>query len=395
MTWLGMLPAQTAIMMGEFAMPYAAFALTGSATAIGVVSLIAGTPMMILTLVGGVVADRLPRRTVLITAQAVFLLVAGTLTWIVASGRLEVWHLAAVGAVQSTLFAFNMPAYQALIAELVPRLQIRSAIALHMTGFNLARVAGPSLAGAMLAVPALGLAGVYSAMTCMYSLALASLVALRRSQPASSAVDAVHPAVRPSGWAHLTEGLRYVASTPLLRSLLLMGLMPVLFTMPLQALLPIFVARVFVEGPGVLGLLSASIGVGALAGSVVGAALSHHPRPVGIQLAIGGLMGVALIGFALAPTYLVAVPVAAVIGFCQLVYMVLNNGLIIANAEARLHGRVSSVNMLRFSTAPFAILAATWLTDLIGAQWTVAVGGAVMILAMLLIGLRNVQLWSE
>src|SRR6185503_6969237 len=117
-------------------------------------------------------------------------------------------------AIQSTLFAFNMPAYQALIAELVPRSQIRSAIALHMTGFNLARVAGPSLAGAMLAIPALGLAGVYSGMTGMYGLALASLVALRRSQPAPIA-DPVHLGVRPSGWAHLTEGLRYVASTPL------------------------------------------------------------------------------------------------------------------------------------------------------------------------------------
>jgi MFS family permease len=391
MTWAGMLPAQIAITAGEIATPYAAFALTGSATAIGLVSLVAGLPMMLFTLVGGVVADRLPRRIVLISAQLTFLIVTATLTSIVASGRLEVWHLAAVGAIQSTLFSFNMPAYQAFIAELVPRSLIRNAVALHMTGFNLSRIIGPSLAGAMLAVPALGLTAIYASMTAMYGLALASLIPGRRLEPLPPTAELTK---RPSGWAHLIEGLRYVTAAPLMRTLLLMGLIPVLFTMPLQALLPIFVARVYEAGPGVLGVLSAAIGLGALVGSVFGASLTHHSRPVGVQLTIGLLLGVAVIGFGLAPTYWVAVPVAALIGFCQLTYMVLNNGMIISSAEPRLHGRVSSVNMLRFSMTPISILIATWLSDLIGPQWTVAIGGTITVLAMALIGLRNAELWQ-
>lgn len=388
-TWAGMLPAQAAITMGEIAMPYAAFVLTGSATAIGLVSLVAGLPMMFFTLVGGVVADRLPRRLVLIVAHVTFMAVAAAMTWVVVAGRLEVWHLAVMGAIQSTLFSFNMPAYQAFIAELVPRPLIRNAVALHMTGFNLARIVGPSLAGAMLALPTLGLSGVYGSMTAMYGVALASLSRRVETIPLTTT-----QVTRPSGWAHLTEGLRYVAAAPLLRTLLVMGLMPVLFAMPLQALLPIFVARVYDAGPGVLGVLSAAIGIGALIGSVFGASLTHHSRPVAVQLILGIFLGVGLIAFALAPNYWVAVPVAAVIGFCQLTYMVLNNGMIIASAEPRLHGRVSSVNMLRFSMSPFSILVATWLADLIGPQWTVAIGGTLTAAAMGLIALRNVQLWQ-
>jgi hypothetical protein len=124
-----------------------------------------------------------------------------------------------------------------------------------------------------------------------------------------------------------------------LRTLLLMGMAPMLFAFPVQAMLPIFVERVFLAGPVGLGVLSASIGLGALGGSIVGAGLAQRGNPVRIQLQVGALLGAALIGFALAPSIWIAAPLAAVIGFCQLVYMVLNNGMIMASADARLHGR--------------------------------------------------------
>ena len=384
-----MLPSQVAINMGEVATPYAAFLLTGSATAIGLVSVIAGLPMMAFTLVGGVVADRLPRRAILLAAQLLAVVGTVVLTAVIVLGRLEVWHLAAFGALQGTLFAFNNPSYQAFVAELVPRHMLRSAIAMNMTGFNLARVVGPSVAGSLLAVASIGLAGVYGTMAAMNAVALSSLLALRRYHGAVKPTPTRAPAVRLSGWAQLVEGLSYVASVPLLRTLLLMGMIPLLFAMPIQAMLPIFAERVYVAGPLGLGVLSASIGLGALSGSIVGASLSHHGNPVGIQLRIGAVLGVALICFALAPSLWVAAPLAAVIGFSQLVYMVLNNGMIIATAEARLHGRVTSVNMLRFSITPLAILAATWSADTIGAQPTVALGGGILIGAMLLLGRRR------
>jgi hypothetical protein len=183
-------------------------------------------------------------------------------------------------------------------------------------------------------------------------------------------------------------------SVPILRTLLLMGMIPMLFAFPVQAMMPIFAERIFVAGPVGLGLLSASIGLGALAGSVVGAGLTHRGDPVRIQLRIGALLGLALLGFAFAPSLWLAIPVAAVIGFAQLVYMVLNNGLIISSAEARLHGRVTSVNMLRFSVTPLAVLAATSLTDAIGAQPTVAIGGAIVVVAMLALMRLDIEIPS-
>jgi MFS family permease len=214
LTWAGMLPSQAAVNMGEVATPYAAFLLTGSATAIGVVSLIAGLPMMLFTLVGGVMADRLPRRAILMASQASAFVATAILTWVVIGGHLEVWHLAAFGAVQSTLFAFNNPAYQAFIAELVPRPMVRSAIAVHMTGFNLARVGGPSVAGVLLAIPAIGLAGVYAGMSVMNALALSSLIRLRSYHSLAKVSAPRSQRAAGSSWGQLTEGLRYVTLCP-------------------------------------------------------------------------------------------------------------------------------------------------------------------------------------
>ena len=245
-----MLPSQIAINMGDVATPYAAFLLTGSATAIGVVSVVAGLPMMAFTLVGGVVADRLPRRAILLTAQLLAVLGTVVLTTVVVLGHLELWHLAAFGALQGTLFAFNNPSYQAFVAELVPRHMLRSAIAMNMTGFNLARVVGPSVAGSLLAVASIGLAGVYGTMATMNAVALTSLLALRRHHRAVKSAPTRITVVRPSGWAQLTEGLRYVVSVPLLRTLLLMGMIPLLFAHADPAMLPILAERVYAAGTG-------------------------------------------------------------------------------------------------------------------------------------------------
>jgi MFS family permease len=232
LTWAGMLPAQMAVNMSEVATPYAAFMLTGTASAIGLVSIAGGLPMMAFTLVGGVLADRVSRRAILLLAQSIMVVGTSVLVWIVVSGRLEVWHLAAFGALQGSLFAFNNPSYQAFVAELVPRSMLRSAIALNMTGFNLARVVGPSVAGPLLAIPSLGLAGVYTSMVAMNAVALAALSALRHQHQTARRVPIAPSAEQPSAWAQLTEGLRYVVSVPSLRMLLLMGMIPLLCAFP-------------------------------------------------------------------------------------------------------------------------------------------------------------------
>ena len=119
--WLGMMPATLAVMMNQVASPFAAFTLSNSAAILGIVSLAQGLPMLLLSLVGGVAADRLPRRLVLIGSQLTLGLAAAALAALGISGNLQVWHVVAASFVQGAAFAFNMPARQAYIAELVTR----------------------------------------------------------------------------------------------------------------------------------------------------------------------------------------------------------------------------------------------------------------------------------
>ncbi len=128
--WLGGMPATLAVMMNQVASPYAAFTLADSAAILGIVSLAQGLPMLALSLVGGVAADRLPRRFVLIGSQSTLGLAAAALAVLGLTGNLQVWHVIASGFVQGAAFAFNMPARQAYIAELVARPQLANAAAL-------------------------------------------------------------------------------------------------------------------------------------------------------------------------------------------------------------------------------------------------------------------------
>src|SRR5712691_12274471 len=176
--WLGSMPATLAVMMNQVASPYAAFTLSNSAAILGIVSLAQGLPMLCLSLVGGVAADRLPRRFVLVGSQTTLGLAAAALAVLGMTGNLQVWHVVASSFVQGAAFAFNMPARQAYIAELVARPQLANAAALNNAGQNFCRVAGPALAGMLMAIPGVGIGGAFLSMAGMYVLALAALFKL-------------------------------------------------------------------------------------------------------------------------------------------------------------------------------------------------------------------------
>ncbi|HZR97146.1 MAG TPA: MFS transporter [Chloroflexota bacterium] len=379
--WLGMLPSNIAWTMSTVATGYAAFILTESATVLGLVSVAMGVPMLLFSLVGGVVADRLPRRTVLIATQSAFGLATAAVTVLALSERLAVWHLVAFTFVQGAAVSFNMPSRQAYIAELVgPRL-LRSAVALNNAGLNFCRIAGPAIAGAMLAVPAIGVGGVFLSMTVMYAAVLVSLFRLPTVKDASA------PPREAGGWAQLVEGLQYIRSSPVLLALLGLAFVPLFFGMPYQMLMPVFAERVFEVGAAGLGTLMAAAGVGALAGSLFVAAVTHHARPALFQLALGVAFGLGLVGFALAPAFAVAVACLVVVGFASASYTALNNTLLLSNTEPRLYGRVMSIYMFTFAVMPLGTMPAAWFADHIGGRATVAAGGLIVAAAVVAVAL--------
>jgi MFS family permease len=343
-----------------------------------------GLPVVLFSLVGGVVADWLPRRAVLIATQTGFGAASAALAVLTFLGRLEIWHLAAIGFVQGLAVAFNMPARQAYIAELVgPRL-LRNATALNSASMNFSRITGPPLAGGLLAVAAIGPGGVFTLIAAMYGLVALALFRLPASPP-TDASDAARR--RAGGWADLREGLSYISGSPVLVALLSMAAVPLIFGMTYQPLMPLFAEQVFGVGATGLGVLMAAIGIGALGGSIAVAALSGHSRLSMLQLALGVAFGVALIGFALAPTFPVAVLLLALVGFASSGYVALNTSLMVSHTEPRLYGRVMSVYLLTFAIMPVAALPVAWLADQIGGRATVAAGGALVAATVAAIGI--------
>ncbi|HZU06344.1 MAG TPA: MFS transporter [Chloroflexota bacterium] len=369
--WLGMLPSTLAWQMAMVATGYAAFVLTDSATMLGVVSLAVGLPMLLFSLVGGVAADRFPRRTVLLLTQSVFAIATGAVALLSLAGRLSVWHLVVLSLIQGTVVSFNMPARQAYIAELVGARLLRNAVALNNAGLNFSRIAGPALAGALLALPAVGIGGVFLVMTVMYGVVIACLWRL----PASGAEGRRRSE---GGWAELQAGLGYIRRSPVLVALLALAVVPLFFGLPYQTLMPVFAERVFAVGAAGLGVLMTASGLGALGGALAVAALANSSRPAVLQLGCGLAFGLSLVAFALAPVFPVAVALLVVVGFASAAYTALNNTLLLSNATPQFYGRVMSVYMLTFAVMPIATLPAAWLADHVGGRATIGAGGVVV-----------------
>jgi MFS family permease len=296
-------------------------------------------------------------------------------------GELQVWHLVAIGAMQGTAFSFNMPARQAYIADLVERPILGNAVALNNAGMNFCRIAGPAMAGAMLAVPRVGVGGVFVAMAAMYGAVLVSLLRLPERPIGGPTIEKARP--RPaSGRDQMLEGLHYIRTSPVLLGLLGSAFLALFFGMPYQTLMPLFAERVFEVGAGGLGALMAATGVGALVGSLGIAAFSQARNLARVQAGLGIGFGLALTGFALAPSFPWAVGALLLVGLLSSAYTALNSTLILANTEPRLYGRVMSVYLLTFATIPLGAMPMAWFADHVGGRWTVAVAGLIVALAV-------------
>jgi MFS family permease len=367
----GTLPAMMAMQMGMVATGYLAYELTGSATALGLMGLAWGIPMLFLSLVGGVVADRVPRRTILLLTQVAIGVAACINAFLVNTGLLQLWHIYAVALLQGTAFAFNMPARQALAADVVGREDMANAMALFNANMNLTRVIGPAVAGMLIAAPAVGIGGVFLLMAGAYVLVLVMFWQIRGGRERAGQS-------RGSGVEQLKAGLAYIGSNRPLVLLLTLGFLPMALGMPYQMLMPVFALGELRVGPQGLGLLNASAGVGALIGSLVLASLGNYPHKARLQTYTGIAFGLSLLGFAIAPTFGLALLILPVLGAASAAYMALNNTLVMEHTPREFYGRVMSVYMMTFSLMPLASVPAAALADGIGARPTLAAAGALL-----------------
>lgn len=269
--WIGTLFSFLGMQMQIIARGFLAYDLTGKNSALGLVMLSFGVPQLLLSLWGGVIADRFAKRTILLIAQAI---VAANSAWLAAMigfGMIEFWMLVAAGIVQGAGFAFIGPARQAYIVDLVGHRQIANAVVLQQLNMNGTRVIGPAVAGLFIAIPFIGLGGVYLMTTVGFIISCATLLRLPAGSP--SGVSASR-----SPLADLAEGVRYVTHRPALSNLLMVSFLVVMIGFPYQTFLPSIAKDVYGVGAGGLGGLSSATAVGALIFTIAVAALGADRR---------------------------------------------------------------------------------------------------------------------
>lgn len=351
---------------------------------LGLVSFVGQAPTFFLGPVAGALVDRWDRHRTLIVTQ-VLALIQSSLLAVVAfseqSGVAIIGEIMALSLFQGLINAFDMPARQSFLVEMVDRREdLPNAIALNSSLVNGARLVGPSLAGVLIALVGEGWCFFIDAVS--YLAVVAALLAMQ-----------VAPRARPlpAGpmWREVSEGFRYAFGFPPIRSLLLLLALVGFMGMPYTVLLPIFAADQLGGGPATLGFLSAASGVGALIGALYLASrqtvLGLGPR---IVLATT-VFGVALVGLALSQVLWLSLLLTLLVGMGMMVQMAASNTILQTIVEEEMRGRVMSFYSMAFmGTAPFGSLAAGAFAGLIGASGTVMVGGIVCVLGAALFAIR-------
>jgi len=353
--------------MDNIAEAWLVYRLTGSSLLLGTVAFAGQIPVFLLAPIGGMVADRWNRQRIVIATQASSMVLAGILAVLTLTGRVTVWEVIVLAALMGAVNAFDIPARQAFLVDMVGREDLMNAIALNSSMFNGARVIGPSIAGILVAT--IGEGWCFAANSISYIAVIAGLMMMRVNR-------APVEERRVSPYEHIVEGFSFVWNTGPIRALLLLLGLVSLVAMPYSVLMPIFAKKVLHGDARTLGLLMAATGVGALAGALTLASRTGV-RGLGRWVAMAcASFGVALILFSFSRWYILSVILLVPVGFAMMVQMASSNTLIQAMVPDRLRGRAMAVySMMFMGMAPMGALLAGGLADHIGAPWTLAIGG--------------------
>ena len=386
--WLGQIGSLVGAWMQSVALPWLVLQLGGSALQLGLVMACLFGPSMIVAPLGGVLADRVDKRLTLIVVNAVAMVQATAMFVLVFSGVVEIWHVYVLAVVAGVVGAIEMPVRQAFVAELVPRRDLVSAVALSSTSFNLSRVVGPAIAGVTIA--AFGVASNFGINAISY---LSVIIGLLRIDP-SRMHGVARPERFPSVRASLAEGFRYARATPtVLWPLVLLGGMAAL-AMNFQTLLPLFARSALGMDAQGYGAIYAAMGAGALLGSL-GLAFIGGQRPL-VRLIIGGGAAFLALAFALGFVRSPALAFAVVVGIGLTSMLMVNtiNVTIQNSVPDALRGRVMALYVTVFAgSAPIGGLFAGALAEAFGAPFALSFGAALAtgVLALVAWRLRSIR----
>jgi MFS family permease len=369
--WLTISLSLTGVWVRITTQGWLVYELTNDEFLLGLVSFCQAAPVLIASPIAGALLDRVDRRKVLLGVQLVVASAMFVLATLVASGRVEVWHIMVIAIVVGTASGFDWPARLSLVPALVDSARLQSAVALNATAFNGSRVVGPAIAGFLIATVGAAMCFyVNAAMYLPFILVLATL-----------AVDRALPAAKSEGPLEgLVAGYRYIWRTPAIRGLISVDVIPLMFGISYFTLAPAIARDVLGLTSEGLGFLLAANGVGYLAGTLLVAAAggrSGRGRIVVIGVAIYAAL---IVLFARSSTAMLSGGLIVAIGLVGALYGTLNDTLLQTYVDDAYRGRVLAVYSMFWGLTPIGSLEAGFLANSLGVQTALAINGVIILI---------------
>jgi MFS family permease len=377
---IGSLISNTGTWMQRVAQDWLVLRLTdGSGTALGITTGLQFLPVLLLSPYAGVIADRFPKRRLLQVTQLTMALASLVLGLLAVGGVAEVWHVYVIAFLFGIGSAFDAPARQSFVSEMVGPDDLTNAVGLNSATFNAARIMGPGLAGLM--IGALGGGAQATGWVILINAVSYGAVIWQLEHMDAALLRSPKPVERTPGL--LLEGVRYIRSQPKMMAILVMVFFAGTFGMNFQITSALMATQVFGKGAGEFGILGSSMAVG----SLIGALLSARRVRIRLRLVAGAAVGFGLaeITAGLMPTYLAFALVCPLIGVFTLTMLNSANAIMQLESEPALRGRVMALYMtIVMGGTPIGSPIIGWVGEQFGARWTLLGGGALVIVGVVL-----------
>jgi len=372
--WFGACTSSIGTWMQIVAQGWLVYRLRHSAFLLALDQFLGGLPIFLFSLIGGVVADRVERRKILLASQYLQMTTAALLTILVATGRVQVWHILCLSFISGFAQAFGGPAYQALIPTLVDREDMPNAIALNSIQFNVAVMVGPALAGQ--ALSRLGEKWCFGLNALSFLAPIVSLSMIRSRFLPLKTTESVYTSLK--------QGIRFARQQSSMGALIVLAFCMTALGMPMRTYLPVFVKDIFHRGPATFGNLLALMGLGSICGSlsIAGAGNIRYKGLVALG-ALAGL-GAGISGFALSKSLPLSEIFLVLVGASMMVVFATVNSLVQLITTNEMRGRVMSVYNFAFRGGmPMGNLLSGWLVPVFTAPMVLGVNGFLLILLAL------------
>lgn len=373
--WFGQVSTSLGQWMDIVTRGWLIYSLTGSTVQLGIATAARGLPMLFFSVLAGALADRSSRKAVLILSQSTNALLSALLATLVVTGHIAPWHVYVAGFAAGSVQAFQQPARQTLVGDIVGNRNLMNALALNSAALNGSRALGPAFAGSLIVV--LGIAGAYYFESAMY--ALATLWTLQMRIPLrEGAGRAVEPL-----WASIRGGFAFVAREPDIRTQILMGLGPLTFAMSFNSMMPVIARDVLGGGAVLQGVLLSCIGFGALAGALTVASM-RRSHAYGLSVVLGALaFSASVFIFASSSWPVLSCILGVMLGAFSVTYTTQNQTLLQISSPRELRGRVMSIYMLDRGTVPIAALLVGFLASRVGAPAAIQIMSTIALVIVL------------